>query len=95
MDYTYEVDLANGKTVSVSRSEKMSKNGGIASGAIGESSISGGDEPMGSYSTAELLEQLLQSPIFTAINGDAHASSAIVSVRKAAEFIDLPMILSK
>jgi hypothetical protein len=94
MDYTYEVDLANGKTVSVSRSEMMSKNGGIASGSIGESSISGGDEPMGSYSTAELFEQLLQSPIFTDIKGDAHVSSAIVSVRKTAEFFDLPPIFS-
>jgi hypothetical protein len=93
MDYTYEVDLANGKTFKITYGEKRSPFFGIA--VIGGSSSSSGDEPIGSYSAAELIELLQQSPTFTDITGNTHASSAILSVRKTAEFIDLPMIISK
>lgn len=94
MDYTYEVDLANCKTIRITYAEKLSPFFGIA--VIGESSISSGGEPMGSYSAAELIELLQQSSTFTDITGNAHASSAIVSVRQTqtTDFIDLPPIIS-
>jgi hypothetical protein len=75
MDYSYEVDLANGKTVKVTHGEKTSPFLMLADGK------SVGGEPQGAYSAEEWIKKAKKKPTFLDSSGNAYASDSIVSAR--------------
>jgi hypothetical protein len=76
MDYTYEVDLADGKTIQVTYDEKVG-----TSVFFGDDESEGCEPPRRAYSDEELIKKLKKKTTFSDSNGNTYASDAVVSAR--------------
>jgi hypothetical protein len=80
MDYVYEVDLANGKTVKVTHREKTYNPFLFVSDGK-QIEGTGISKTLGAYTAEELIAKMKQKDTFLASDGNHYASDKIISAR--------------